>query len=58
MYLQNKTQHASILNFPTNGKSKYKSNVNFFGDSVLPRIKKSGDVCPITFENDGTFSKP
>ena len=26
--------------------------------SVLPRIKKWGDICPITFEKEGTFSKP
>ena len=26
--------------------------------SVLPRIEKWGDICPITSENEGTFSKP
>jgi len=26
--------------------------------SVLPRIKKWVDICTITFETEGTFSKP
>jgi len=26
--------------------------------SVLPSIEKRGDICPFTFENEGTFSKP
>ena len=28
------------------------------GLSVLPRIKKWEDICPITSENEGIFSKP